>query len=79
MTAKDRLNLMSENSQNYKVLNHMICKGPITTYQAYELYGITRLSARISDITSLGIPVARKTIYDKKRGNHWNEYWIGEQ
>ena len=79
MDAKTLLKEISKDTQVYKVLNHMVNIGHITTYQAYEKYGITRLPARIADISAYGVNVARKTIYDKKRGNHWNEYWIGEQ
>ena len=78
MDAKVILQNMAKDSQNYKVLNHMLNVGHITTYQAYERYGITRLPARIADITAMGVMVSRKTIYDHKRGNHWNEYWVGE-
>lgn len=76
MHAKTLLNLMNKKSQNYKVLNHMVNKGPITTYQAYNQYGITRLPARIADIEALGVSVSRKTIWDKEKGKHWNEYSI---
>ena len=44
-------------SQNNKVLNHMIEKGPISFMIAFEVYGITRLSARIQDLEESGIPI----------------------
>lgn len=74
--AETLLKNMNQKSQNYKVLNHMVNKGSITTYQAYNQYGITRLPARIADIEAFGIKVDRKTIWDKEKGKHWNEYSI---
>lgn len=74
--AETLLRCMNKRSQNYKVLNHLVNKGTITTYQAYNQYGITRLPARIADIEALGISVSRKTIWSKEKGTHWNEYSI---
>lgn len=76
MESKALLSTMQKGTQVYKVLNHMVNKGPITTYQAYDLYGITRLPARISDISALGVNIGRKVVVDRKNGNHWNEYWV---
>ena len=45
-------------SQNDIVLNHLMEKGNITTFESYDLYGITRLSARISDLRKLGYNIA---------------------
>lgn len=74
--AETLLKSMNSKSQNYKVLNHMVNKGSITTYQAYNQYGITRLPARIADIEAYGIHVDRKTIWSREKGTHWNEYSI---
>ena len=74
--AETLLKSMNTKSQNYKVLNHMVNKGSITTYQAYNQYGITRLPARIADIEAYGIHVDRKTIWSREKETHWNEYSI---
>ena len=47
-------------NQCTQVLNHMKCYGGITSLEAINKYGITRLSARISDLRDKGI-----TIYDE--------------
>ena len=44
-------------SQNEMVLKHLNKYGCITTFQAFDLYGITRLSARIKDIRNMGYEI----------------------
>lgn len=78
MTAKQLIGNLKEGTQVYKVLAHMMNNGTITTYQAYDLYGITRLPARISDLTALGVEIDRKCVYSREHGTHWNEYWLKE-
>lgn len=41
-------------SQNQKILEHLQASGSITSLQSFDLYGITRLSARIFDLRSAG-------------------------
>ena len=45
-------------SQNDMVLHHLKDKGYITTFESFDLYGITRLSARISDLRKMGYNIA---------------------
>lgn len=41
-------------TQNDKILNHLRDHGGITSMEAYEIYGCTRLSARIKDLRDAG-------------------------
>ena len=41
-------------SQNNKILNHLQTKGSITSFEAFSLYRITRLSARIANLRDAG-------------------------
>lgn len=40
--------------QTQAVLNHLQIYGSITSREAFEMYGVTRLSARIYDFRKLG-------------------------
>ena len=44
-------------TQNATVLRHLKRYAGITTFTAYERYGITRLSARISDLRRMGYDI----------------------
>lgn len=60
------LNGMSTDSQNYMILKHLIEQGSISSYESFELYGITRLSARIHDLRhSFGVAVKATSITKK--------------
>lgn len=55
-------------SQNDKVLNHLLEHGSITTLEAYDKLGITRLSARAWDIQhKMGIPLKTENVTVKNR------------
>ena len=41
-------------TQNQKLLNHLKDRGGITSLEAFEIYGITRLSARIKNLRDEG-------------------------
>lgn len=47
-------NLTNKSTQEQAVLNHLKEHGSITSMEAFELYGCTRLSARIFDFRKLG-------------------------
>lgn len=55
---------MAKRSQTGDVLAHLIKHGKITTYEAYQKYGCTRLPSRIYDYRQAGyvIKSCRKTI-----------------
>lgn len=44
-------------TQNDKILNHLRDHGGITSMEAYEMYGCTRLSARIKDLRDDGFVI----------------------
>ena len=45
-------------SQNKQVLHHLMNHTGITSKEAFENYGITRLSARISDLRERGYEIS---------------------
>ena len=49
-------------TQNERVLKHMRKYGAITTKQAYDLYGITRLGARIYELRNMGFDIFSDTV-----------------
>ena len=62
-------------SQCQKILKHLIRYGRITTYQAYDKYGCTRLPARIADLKSMGIGIETEMCY-KKTPEGYTHYGI---
>ena len=48
---------MEEDGQNARVLRHLKKFGSITSLQAFQLYGITRLSGRIYDLRKCGVKI----------------------
>ena len=52
--SKERRTEMNTESQNQMVLSHMTKHKTITSMDAFSLYGITRLSARIYDLRERG-------------------------
>jgi hypothetical protein len=59
---------MKIKSQNELVLKHLKKHGSITSWEAINAYGITRLSARIFDLKDLGYGILTVMQYedDKK-------------
>lgn len=58
-------------TQNERILRHMRDHGGITSMEAYQEYGCTRLSARIKDLRDEGFNIksireTRKNRYDEK-------------
>lgn len=58
---------MARLNQCEMVLNHLETFGNITDVEAYNLYGIRRLAARIFDLQRRGINIAGKTVSGKNR------------
>lgn len=63
--------------QKEKVMRHMELMGSISSYAAFQLYHITRLSAVIFDLRKSGVPIIS---IRRKRNNadgsvtRWTEY-----
>ena len=66
-------------NHNQLILNHLQKHKTITTLEAFELYGITRLSARIYDLRESGIKIG--LIWEtgtNRYGNQvkWGKYYL---
>ena len=61
-------------SQEDAVLNHMEQHGSITSLEAIELYGCTRLSAKIYDLKRAGKNIIKKMEKAKNRFGHTVAY-----
>ena len=53
---------MSKKNQHSEVLNHLQTKGNITSIEAIELYGATRLSAIIFNLRKKGYDIETKML-----------------
>lgn len=68
-------------SQNQTVLNHMEKYGSITPRDAYELYGIMRLGARIDNLKHMGHKINSRLEYCENRFGdrvRYARYTLGE-
>lgn len=66
-------------TQSEKVLKHIQKHGSITQLEAYELYGIMRLGARIHDLKRAGHMIRETTERSKNRYGepvHYARYFI---
>ena len=55
-------------TQNERILNYIMEHGSITTREAFDVFGITRLAARIFEIrNNMGIPIKGETITVKNK------------
>ena len=66
-------------TQTEKVMDYMQTHGSISTWEAFEELGITRLASRINDIEKSGVPIDRQTISKENRYGdkiHFTKYSI---
>ena len=66
-------------TQTEKVLDFMKSNGSISTWEAFEQLGITRLASRINDIEKSGVAIERETISKQNRYGdkiHFTRYSI---
>ena len=56
------------------IVNHMLAGQTISTYQAYDLYNITCLAQRVSDLRAAGVSIHSRTV--KQNGKHFSVYWM---
>ena len=69
-------------TQADQVLQYMKDNGKITTMDAFEKLGITRLSARIWDLRKKGIVISKarqKYIAKGGKAKHYDLYMLGSQ
>jgi len=62
-------------TQNERIRQHLEHGLSITSIEAIQSYGITRLSGRIKDLKDAGMNISSETIFDKKNpSRHWSRY-----
>lgn len=71
---------MTIESQNWQILKHMVLGNKVTDATARELFGCSRIGARVYDLRQMGIPVVDGWEYkydpDGKVAKKWKAYWI---
>lgn len=74
---KENINLNEESSQSQesKILDHMLRGHRITGMEALNLYGCFRLPARIADIQKRGFSVQSEFV-TTNTGKRVKAYWI---
>ena len=50
---------LKDNSQCARLLAHFKAGGSVTSFEAYDLFKITQLSARITELEARGIAIER--------------------
>lgn len=63
-------------SQCQKILRHLIKYHRITTYQAFQKYGCTRLPARISDLRQMGVNIYTENASKKMPDGTYKHFGI---
>lgn len=54
-------------TQHERILRHLEDVGSLTQAEAMQEYGISRLSARISELKSAGYPIRREMVSGRNR------------
>ena len=70
-----------KNTQCDKVLRHLEDHGSITSFEAFNEYGILRLASRINDLRAQGIAIVSETASGKNRygeTTHYSVYRLAE-
>ena len=65
-----------------KVLRHLKDHGSITSFEAFNEYGILRLASRINDLRAQGIAIVSETASGKNRygeTTHYSVYRLAEK
>lgn len=68
-------------TQHSLILSYMKEHGSITTYEAYEQLGITKLTTRISELKGAGFDIRQRTESGLNRYGKpvtFNRYWLVE-
>lgn len=63
-------------SQVELIAEHLIKYGSISSIEAIELFGCTRLSARISDLRKAGWPITSEMATGKNRYGHTSNFAV---
>ena len=66
---------MARKGQKEKILDHLERYGTISTYEAFKLYGVTRISNRIGELEEDGIRI--DSVWEKsKNGTTYKRYML---
>lgn len=68
-------------TQHTLIIEYMREHGSITTYEAYEQLGITKLTTRISELKGAGFDIRQRTESGLNRYGKpvtYNRYWLVE-
>ncbi|QMT48197.1 helix-turn-helix domain-containing protein [Neisseria bacilliformis] len=66
---------LKDNSQCARLLAHFKAGGSVTSFEAYDLFKITQLSARIMELEARGIAIAR--VCEENDGARYVRYSMG--
>lgn len=61
-------------TQTQVIRNHLLSGKSITTWEAIQLYRITCLATRISELRQLGLQIKQERI--NSNDTHWQVYWL---
>lgn len=61
-------------TQTQVIKNHLLSGRSITTWEAIQLYRITCLASRISELRRLGLQIKQERI--NSDDTHWQVYWL---
>lgn len=61
-------------TQPQVIKDHLLSGKSITTWEAIQLYRITCLATRISELRRLGLQIKQERI--NSDGTHWQVYWL---
>lgn len=68
-----------EDSQSMKVLRYLERGNRITSFRAFTLFGITRLSAVIWILRNDGYQIESRMVSNEDGRLNYAEYWLKEQ
>lgn len=66
-------------TQHDLILDYMRDNGSVTTYEAFEELGITKLTTRISEFRAMGYKIRQQTYSGRNRFGKlvtYNRYWL---
>ena len=61
-------------TQTQVIKNHLLSGKSITTWKAIQLYRITCLATRISELRRLGLQIKQERV--NSDDTHWQVYWL---
>ena len=61
-------------TQTQVIKNHLLSRNSITKWEAIQLYRITCLASRISELRRLGLQIKQERI--NSDDTHWQVYWL---